>query len=126
MFSAIFSAIVGGGPAEWAALALGAVLLLGGTFAAGAFYEAQHIAVTAGATAAKAQKAYDTKQAAASGGVSKAVTADHAAGDAVVAPIIKMIHDKGATVYVRVPTNDPTACDLTPSTLNQLNEAGHQ
>ena len=74
MFGLLGKTIVGGGPALWAALALGAVLAFGGTFAAGYFYGNERVVTKvidaslkqiadAKDAGAKAQAAQDAKDA---------------------------------------------------------------
>lgn len=124
MFGSLWLAIIGGGPAEWAGLALGAFLLLSASFAGGAFYEANHIASQGTAIAVKAQHDHDVKQHAVAVVAGKQVEVRHATGDAKAKIIIHTIHDL-KTVTVGTPA-DPHACDLTPEALQLLNDAGKQ
>ena len=119
MFGLIWTAIVGGGPAEWGALALGLLLLTGGAFAGGAFYEANHIATQGTTTAIAAQHAHDVKQHTVAIVAGKQIEVHRATANAKAKIIIRTIHDlKTVTV--------PGSCDLTPETLKLLNDAGHQ
>lgn len=64
MFKLLFSSIAGGGPYEWAALALGVVLALGGSFAGGALWEAGRLVkveANAAPAAAKVQHDHDVQ-----------------------------------------------------------------
>lgn len=72
--------------------------------------------------AVAAQHDQDKHQAAAATGAGQKADARHNASDAAVKPVIERI--KGDTIYVRIPVNDPHACDLTPTALDLLNEAG--
>jgi hypothetical protein len=121
MLKLIWSAIVGGGPAAWGGIALGVFLALGGAFAGGAFYEANHIATTGTVKAVAAQHEHDVKAHTVAVTAGKAADQRHAKGDAATKPIIQYIHD-----LPRITIVDDTKCDLTPEALKALNDAGHQ
>lgn len=121
MLKLLWSAILGGGPAAWGGIALGVTLALGGAFAGGAFYEANHIATNNTTVAVNAQHVHDVKAHKVAVIAGKAVEVRHAAGDAATAPIIRYIHD-----LPRITIVDDTKCNLTPEALDALNRAGHQ
>lgn len=65
MFKAVFSAVMGGSPMSWLALALGAALVLGGAFGTGYYMGDSHAArIVAMAQAGAVQKAAMDAQAA--------------------------------------------------------------
>lgn len=124
MFKLIWGAVVGGGPAEWAILGLGAVLALGGSFAGGALWEANKsvtsiatVASNAGGIAAKAQKDADVK------------AHDNAVNANVPIKAANTAHDNRVEViYHNIITKEQVPaknCDLQPDVIKLLNEAGH-
>lgn len=132
MFKLLFSAITGGGPAEWAILALGIVLALGGSFAGGALWESGHVATLqakvltdAKAIAAKDQHDADVKAIADAKKVSDDAVAAKADSDAKYALLAKSLHALPRVTVGAPPANNPTLCDLSPDALTILNKAGH-
>lgn len=132
MFKLLFSAIAGGGPMEWAALALGAVLLLGSTFAAGALWESTRVATAqaevlakTAAVAAKAQHDQDLQALADAKKASDDAIAAKAASDANYALLAASLKHLPRVTVGTPPATDPHLCDYTPEALDILNKAGH-
>lgn len=133
MFKLLFSAIAGGGPMEWAALALGAALLLGGAFTGGVLYESGHVATaqaevlaSTAAKAAKAQHDQDQQAITDAKAASDAATARHDAGDTIAAKVAAALKALPRVTVSAPPANDPHACDYSTDALKALNDAGHQ
>jgi hypothetical protein len=114
MFKLIWAAVIGGGPAEWAALGLSATLVLGGAFGAG-FYACSHMQAKAVAKAVVAQEKHDVKQHQVATKVSEKITGQDKKQAARIIYITKTIHDIE-------PQNN---CALDPDVAKLLNEAGH-
>lgn len=132
MFKLLFSAVAGGGPMEWAALALGAVLLLGGTFAAGALWESTRVATAqaevlahVAGDAAKAQHDRDVKAVDDAKTASDLATARAQASDAAYAVLAASLKHLPRVTVGTPPATDPHLCDYTPEALDILNKAGH-
>lgn len=125
MFKLAWTAIVGGGPWEWAALALGVVLVLGGAFGAGALWQASRdvkAAVSAAPAAVAAQHDHDVKN-----------HNDAVAGDAPIKAADKARDDKLTAILAALaakpkplPSADPQkSCAMTPDVVELLNDAAH-
>lgn len=128
MFKLIWGAVVGGGPAEWAILGLGALLALGGAFGAGyavaskgAITSIATVASTAGTVAAKAQEKHDTTEHVAATGKSAEVRTADAGHDAKNLPIYQHI----AGISTPTPSDPQKSCDVSVDVIKDLNEAGH-
>lgn len=128
MFKLIWSAVIGGGPAEWAILGLGAMFALGGAFGAGyavasggAITRIATVASTAGPAAAKAQEKHDSTEHAAATAKSGEVKQADAAHDAKNLPIYQHI----AAASIPTPDNPKKSCDVSVDVIKDLNEAGH-
>lgn len=121
MFKLLWSALVGGGPGEWAALALGATLCLAGSFAGGALWQASRdvkAAVSAAPAAVAAQHDHDVTQHKA------AVTADAGVKTADAARDKKL--DAVLAALAAKPAPDPQKnCIMPPDVVELLNDAGH-
>lgn len=117
MFKLLWSALVGGGPSQWAILGLGAFLALGGAFGAGYAVASQgaiKTVATVAAKAAKAQEKHDTEQHNAASTKSASVKAEDKKHDAKVAPIYQ-------DIARATPQN---SCEVSVDVLKDLNAAG--
>ncbi len=117
MFKLIWSAILGGNPASWAILGLGATLLLSASFGAG-FYAATSLyaskASTAVVVAVKQQEKHDQEHHANAVVVSNKVDAGDAKHQEKVRTIIQVIHDQP----------DTKDCTLSDETAKSIDDAG--
>jgi hypothetical protein len=117
MFKAIFASLIGGGPWEWLALALGVMVLFGGTFAAGAAWQSSRdmkVVASIAPTAIKAQHDQDVKQHKAATAANAIIVAHDADADkkldAVLARLAQIKPDKN--------------CNLPSDAVKALNDAG--
>lgn len=121
MFKLAWTALVGGGPWEWAALALGVVLVLGGTFGAGALWQASRdvkAAVSAAPAAVAAQHDHDVKKHNDAVAADTTVKTADAERDKKLAAILAALAAKPKPT----PQNN---CAMTPDVVELLNDAGH-
>lgn len=127
MFKLIWSAVVGGGPMEWAAIALGVVVALGGAFGAGyavasngAIKTIATVATTAATTSAKAQETHDIKEHNASSTKSASVKTEDQKHDAKSLPIYEAI----SKASVPLPDAPKNSCEVSVDVIKDLNAAG--
>jgi len=121
MFKLLWSALVGGGPGEWAALALGAAVALGGAFAGGALWQASRdvkAAVSAAPAAVAAQHDHDVAQHQADTDTDTKVKAADADRDAKFDRLLAALAAKPQPT----PQNN---CVMPPDVVELLNDAGH-
>lgn len=119
IFKLLFGVVASGNPYEWAALALGVVLALGGSFAGGVVWEAHHTIKTELAAVPVAQKAQEKHDQGVHVQAEAKSTEIKTADDKRAAGLEKII---AALMAQPKPQN---SCDVPPAVLNLLNEAGH-
>lgn len=120
MLKLFWTVIADGNPWEWAALALGVVMILAASFASGALWQAARdvrTAVAATPTAVAAQHQHDVKQHGAAVVTDTKVKAADADRDKKFDALLALLIARSS--------NPEKTCDMPPDVVQLLNDAAH-